>query len=46
METPGWVRFRAVGLLGADIYDKMMILRALRPEFPAAVFHQQLRRAF
>jgi hypothetical protein len=29
---------RAVGLLGADVYDKMMILRALRPEFPAAVF--------
>ena len=29
---------RAVGLLGADVYDKMMILRALRHEFPAAVF--------
>jgi hypothetical protein len=29
---------RAIGLLGADVYDKMMILRALRPEFPAAVF--------
>ena len=30
--------FGAIGLLGADVYDKMMILRALRPEFPAAVF--------
>jgi hypothetical protein len=29
---------RAIGLLGADVYDKLMILRALRPEFPAAVF--------
>jgi hypothetical protein len=28
----------AIGLLGSDIYDKMMILRALRPEFPSAVF--------
>jgi hypothetical protein len=29
---------RAIGLLGADVYDKMMILRALRQEFPDAVF--------
>jgi len=29
---------RAIGLLGSDIYDKLMILRALRPEFPGAVF--------
>ena len=29
---------RAIGLLGSDIYDKLMILRALRPEFPDAVF--------
>jgi hypothetical protein len=28
----------AVGLLGSDIYDKLMILRALRPELPEAVF--------
>lgn len=28
----------AIGLLGSDIYDKMMILRALRPEFPSAIF--------
>jgi hypothetical protein len=29
---------RAIGLLGSDIYDKMMILRALRPQFPSAIF--------
>lgn len=29
---------RAIGLLGSDIYDKLIILRALRPEFPDAVF--------
>ena len=29
---------RAIGLLGQDIYDKLMILRALRPQFPGAVF--------
>jgi len=29
---------RAIGLLGQDIYDKLMILRALRPQFPNAVF--------
>jgi hypothetical protein len=28
----------AIGLLGSDIYDKLMILRALRPQFPHAVF--------
>jgi hypothetical protein len=31
-------RIRAIGLLGSDIYDKLMILRALRPEFRDAVF--------
>src|SRR5260370_9924818 len=25
---------RAIGLLGSDIYDKLMILRRLRPHFP------------
>lgn len=29
---------RAIGLLGSDIYDKLMILRALRDQFPDAVF--------
>lgn len=31
-------RLRAIGLLGSDVYDKLMILQALRPEFPDAVF--------
>jgi hypothetical protein len=29
---------RAIGLLGSDIYDKVMILRALRPEFRDVIF--------
>ena len=29
---------RAIGLLGSDIYDKLMILRALRPQFRDVVF--------
>ncbi|MGA7275529.1 MAG: hypothetical protein WBX14_11850, partial [Candidatus Udaeobacter sp.] len=29
---------RAIGLLGSDIYDKLMILRALRPYFRDVVF--------
>jgi hypothetical protein len=29
---------RAIGLLGSDIFDKLMILRALRPQFPNAIF--------
>lgn len=28
----------AVGILGSDIYDKMLVLQAIRPELPAAVF--------
>lgn len=31
-------RVKAIGLLGSDIFDKLMILRALRPEFPDAIF--------
>ena len=30
--------FRAVGVLGSDVYDKLMILQALRADFPHAVF--------
>lgn len=29
---------RAVVLLGSDVYDKLLILRALRPELPGAIF--------
>lgn len=28
----------AVGILGSDIYDKMLVLQALQPELPAAIF--------
>lgn len=29
---------KAIGILGSDIYDKLLVLRALRPRFPAAIF--------
>ena len=29
---------KAIGVLGSDVYDKLLVLRALRPEFPEAVF--------
>ncbi len=29
---------KAIGILGSDVYDKLLILRALRPRFPAAVY--------
>ena len=29
---------RAVGILGNDVFDKLLVLRALRPLFPGAVF--------
>jgi len=29
---------RYVGILGTDVYDKLLLLKALRPEFPGAVF--------
>jgi hypothetical protein len=32
------VGIEAVGVLGADVFDKIMILRALRPSLPDAVF--------
>ncbi len=28
----------AVGILGSDIYDKMLVLQAVRPQLPAAIF--------
>ena len=37
-EKQGGAGIRAIGLLGSDVYDKLMILRALRPEFPEALF--------
>lgn len=29
---------KAIGIIGTDVYDKLLILRALRPHFPNAVF--------
>jgi hypothetical protein len=28
----------AIGILGSDVFDKLLVLRALQPKFPAAVF--------
>ena len=30
--------FKAIGVLGSDVYDKLMILQALRKDFPHALF--------
>jgi hypothetical protein len=30
--------FKAIGILGSDIYDKLLLLQALRQQFPRAVF--------
>ena len=32
------IEFHAIGVLGSDVYDKLMILQALRADFPRAVF--------
>ncbi len=29
---------RAIGVLGSDVYDKLLVLQALRPSFPDAIF--------
>jgi len=29
---------RAIGIMGSDVYDKLLVLQALRPRFPDAVF--------
>jgi hypothetical protein len=31
-------RIAAIGVLGSDVYDKLLILQALKPEFPDALF--------
>lgn len=31
-------RITAIGVVGSDVYDKLLILRALRPHFPDTVF--------
>ncbi len=32
------IKFRAIGLLGNDVYDKLLLLQALRSSFPEAQF--------
>ncbi len=32
------LKIRAIGVLGSDVYDKQLILQALRPRFPKAFF--------
>jgi hypothetical protein len=32
------VEIRAIGILGSDLYDKLLTLQALRPRFPNAIF--------
>jgi hypothetical protein len=34
----GNARFDAIGIIGTDVYDKLLILRALRQQFPDSVF--------
>jgi hypothetical protein len=31
-------RIRAIGILGSDVFDKLLVLQALRPNFPEALF--------
>ena len=31
-------KIKAIGILGGDVFDKLLVLRALRPEFPEALF--------
>ena len=31
-------RIAAIGVLGTDVFDKLLVLRALKPKFPEAVF--------
>ncbi|HXO96001.1 MAG TPA: hypothetical protein VN857_05400, partial [Chthoniobacterales bacterium] len=37
-ESGGQASLKAVGLLGSDVYDKLELLKALRPVLPEAVF--------
>lgn len=37
-ETTSDGEFKAIGVLGSDVYDKLMILQALRRDFPHALF--------
>ena len=34
--------FKAIGVLGSDVYDKLMILQALRKNFPTRCFSRPI----
>ena len=38
LERHGVTGIRAVGILGSDVYDKLLVLQALRPYLPQALF--------
>jgi len=38
LKNEGKKGIRAIGILGSDVYDKLMILRVLRKRFPKAIF--------
>jgi hypothetical protein len=38
LKNEGTKGIRAIGVLGSDVYDKLLILRALRERFPKAIF--------
>jgi hypothetical protein len=35
---PKGLGLRAIGVLGSDVHDKLLVLQALQPEFPNAIF--------
>jgi hypothetical protein len=36
--SPDGMGLRAIGVLGSDVHDKLLVLQALQPEFPEAIF--------
>ena len=37
-ETRSGEEYKAIGVLGSDVYDKLLLLQALRQTFPSAIF--------
>lgn len=38
LAAEGKRQINAIGILGSDVYDKLLVLRALRPQFPHVLF--------
>jgi hypothetical protein len=36
--SPDGMGLRAIGVLGSDVHDKLLVLQALQPQFPNAIF--------